>query len=577
LLTVDSSWFFSPLLQDAWLYFGYFHHIPAHLLVFQDQYYATRLPLILPGWMAHTLFPPLVANAVLRMGLFYISIFSLYGVLQRAYGTTTALLVALLVAANPFFLEAMGNDYIDGFGITYSFAAIYFLYRSGDTSRWYWLLAGGGAIAALVFTNLFFAYFALGIVVCDRLLIRYPLSHFPRRASWCMLGFLSAACLLMLINVLLGGKALFFLSSVDAGVGLASMGFPHPGWSWLLDAAWLILPGIALAGGHLFLGLGKSHPQCSAGLWGLLVVYVVSLLLLERGNLGFIRYWYYADLLIPLTAIVLAAQLAPALQSLGPSKMRPLALLVMGTGLLSRWLPSQWAVLDDVRYFRLIIPVGLGGISILGLRSWRKANPIAEQPVYGSPLAPQPENGLRSNPLLIAACLVGLGLASAAGKPAFRYESVWTEVPSAIYDRVRAYEPIKADALCAIAGAHRFIRAHDPDSRMYFWYDVKEPAGLIYHQVILSYGSQRTFEHFPVIHPELMTLRNLGGLRRLHPPYKNPGDNEVTFGIFSQDPRTVVRAIELISALGGSCELAGDTWVSSGSIRFSIYILRIRF
>ncbi len=427
LLAVDRTWFFSPLLQDAYIYFGYYYHLPSHLLVFHDQYYSTRLPLILPGWIAHSLFPTLIANAFLRLLLFYTSIFGLHGILKRVYGPTTALLITLLIAGNPFFLEAMGNDYIDGFGITYTLAAMYCLHRaSGSSQRRLWLMSAGGALSALIFTNLFFGYFALGIVVCDRLLTCYLLRELPIQLWWCGAGSLGLTVALMSINATLGGSPFFFLASVQAGVGLASEGFPHTGWIWIIDAAWLILPGSVVAGGLLSLAGSRNEPcrlPRMESVWGLLAVYLASLLLLERGNLGFIRYWYYADLLIPFAAIALASLSAPALRSIEPSRLPLFAMLLMLMGMLSRLLPSQWAGMDEWNLLRFLAPMWVGAVAIFGIGL------------------------LHGRSVGIACCLMGVSLASAAGKPAFRYECVWPMVPATIYDGVRAYEPIKADAM----------------------------------------------------------------------------------------------------------------------------------
>ena len=544
LLAVDRTWFFSPLLQDAYIYFGYYYHLPSHLLVFHDQYYSTRLPLILPGWIAHSLFPTLIANAFLRLLLFYTSIFGLHGILKRVYGPTTALLITLLIAGNPFFLEAMGNDYIDGFGITYTLAAMYCLHRaSGSSQRAALVDVGGRRVVSSHLHEIVLRLFRAGYCGLRSALDLLSAARASIQLWWCGAGSLGLTVALMSINATLGGSPFFFLASVQAGVGLASEGFPHTGWIWIIDAAWLILPGSVVAGGLLSLAGSRNEPcrlPRMESVWGLLAVYLASLLLLERGNLGFIRYWYYADLLIPFAAIALASLSAPALRSIEPSRLPLFAMLLMLMGMLSRLLPSQWAGMDEWNLLRFLAPMWVGAVAIFGIGL------------------------LHGRSVGIACCLMGVSLASAAGKPAFRYECVWPMVPATIYDGVRAYEPIKADAMRAIAAAHRFIRSHDPNSAMWFWYDVTEPAGLIAHQVILSYGSRRVLEHFPQIHPELRVMREAG-------------TGEAQFGIFSQDPHTVQRAMALITAQGGTCQLVDDQWIHSGPIGFSIYILHVGF
>src|SRR5204863_4567664 len=117
LLLVNPSWLSSALFLDPYIYFGYYLDLPGHLNAFPDHYVSTRLPALLPGWVVHSLLPTAAANAVLHLGLYYLAVFSLYGALAPVAGRRAALLGAVVLGGSPFFLGAVGCDYVDGHAI----------------------------------------------------------------------------------------------------------------------------------------------------------------------------------------------------------------------------------------------------------------------------------------------------------------------------------------------------------------------------------------------------------------------------------------------------------------------------
>ena len=116
-LAIDPNWIYSRLLRDFWIYYGYFRNFPDHLSWFHEQYFSSRLSVILPGALAYQLFPPLIANAILHLGLYYVCVLSLYLALCRSCDRASSLVAAIALGANPAFLEAVGRDYVDGFGM----------------------------------------------------------------------------------------------------------------------------------------------------------------------------------------------------------------------------------------------------------------------------------------------------------------------------------------------------------------------------------------------------------------------------------------------------------------------------
>ena len=147
-LAIDPNWIYSRLLRDFWIYYGYFRNFPDHLSWFHEQYYSSRLSVILPGALVYRLFPPLVANSVLHLGIDYLCVLSLYLALRRSCDRASSLVAAIALGANPAFLDAIGRDYVDGFGMAYFLVALLLIICAAETrssSRW---LFAAGAVAS---------------------------------------------------------------------------------------------------------------------------------------------------------------------------------------------------------------------------------------------------------------------------------------------------------------------------------------------------------------------------------------------------------------------------------------------
>src|SRR5262245_29140689 len=236
------------LYHDSWMYFGYFRDLSGHMTGFADYYYSTRLSVILPGWAAHSLLPPVAANHALHLAVYYAAVFAAYAGLCELAGRRAALLAAVGLGGHPFFLMAVGWDYADGFGIAYWLLAACLLTRAGVGPNWRrnCFLAGACA-AALVVANVTY-----GLLIPPLALIAWAANRSGRRH-----GLLPGA-----VAFAAGGLAAFgLLSAVYArytgdwwlpGPSLRCArlygGVPNPfraeGWGWLARAGWLWLPAL---------------------------------------------------------------------------------------------------------------------------------------------------------------------------------------------------------------------------------------------------------------------------------------------------------------------------------------------
>ena len=135
LLAVNRSWLASSLFLDPYIYLGYYLDLPGHLQALPDNYTTTRLPVLLPGWLAHACLPVLAANAVLHLGLYYVCIFCLYRIVTGVAGRRPALLACILLGANSFFQSAVGTDYTDGYAIAFILIGLDFLQSAARAAR----------------------------------------------------------------------------------------------------------------------------------------------------------------------------------------------------------------------------------------------------------------------------------------------------------------------------------------------------------------------------------------------------------------------------------------------------------
>jgi hypothetical protein len=201
---------------DPWVYLGYFLSYPRFLHDFAGKYYGTRLPWLLPGYLAHLVFPPLAANYVLHLGADYAFLFGLYVFVKHGAGRNVALLVVLLAAWDPMTLTAMSWDYVDSAGMVFIVWTMACLENSVDSkhaSRW---LAGAGASAAAAAgSNLFLVVMwpAFGLFA----LVRQPrpLRSIPRDAAAALAGAVAILAVLGAINRSAGGDWLFFAPSIQ--------------------------------------------------------------------------------------------------------------------------------------------------------------------------------------------------------------------------------------------------------------------------------------------------------------------------------------------------------------------------
>src|ERR1700734_3112403 len=116
-LVSGRHWLFDGPTRDAWIYYRYFRFARIYLRESGlETYYASRLSVVLPGYFLRHLLPPLAANALLHLALYGCALAGFYVAARLWCGRRAALLAALALGGNRFFLFEIGTNYVDGFG-----------------------------------------------------------------------------------------------------------------------------------------------------------------------------------------------------------------------------------------------------------------------------------------------------------------------------------------------------------------------------------------------------------------------------------------------------------------------------
>ena len=223
----DNSLFTASGCIDPWIYLGYFRTLGNFKRVlFPHTYYGSRLPWLLPGYLLHAVFPPVLATVVLHLGVLSVGALALFTTLRMTVGARRAFLTSLIFVVNPQVWNAIGWDYVDGVAIAYCLLAMALLTIAATKPKKSWpLVLAGVAIADLVYTNLFW------VVLTGLLLLYYGALRWSwgRPSPWrllrdilfgCGSGFLLATLAFCAVNYRLDDSFWFYGPSIRVTFGL---------------------------------------------------------------------------------------------------------------------------------------------------------------------------------------------------------------------------------------------------------------------------------------------------------------------------------------------------------------------
>ena len=116
-----------PWTIDPWLYTALMTNFDFIYPHFVTTYYASRLPMILPGYFLNSFLTPQHAYVVLHVVFFLAGALFLYLLVRTLFGVRVAILMYPAILLNAIYVNAHTWDYMDGFVITYLSASLYFL------------------------------------------------------------------------------------------------------------------------------------------------------------------------------------------------------------------------------------------------------------------------------------------------------------------------------------------------------------------------------------------------------------------------------------------------------------------
>jgi hypothetical protein len=388
-LLADRGWLLPTPWRDPWIYYGYFRHAAEYVHRFPGFYFSTRLSVILPGYAALSLLAEPYASLALHAAMLGLAGGCFSYVARRLCGDTAGACAAILFLGDPFLLRAVGENYVDGFGILYFLAAAAFVVLAGERSRVGWLAAAGGAALAMVVANLFYA------VQLPWLAALWWLRRDRRRAPSAALrdglvfgaGLGATLVALGAASLALGGRFWFLGSSLDFAATATSWVNPyrHPLAEWMPAAHWLVVPALVFA--LATASAWRSWRSGASRRAAVGVQYVAFALLFIgfqlRRQFSPLEFCFYSSLLLAPAYLALGGVLSSWVEDWQPRRRtRAYALTCVGGILaLSRWVPAPLpGQLGDTPAFLSLaacIALLLAGAVRIGRRRWAAAAAIA--------------------------------------------------------------------------------------------------------------------------------------------------------------------------------------------------------
>jgi hypothetical protein len=251
-----------PGMLDPFVFVGYFWHYPAHLPLFDVYYKISRLPWILPGYVAHRLAGEVAGSYLLHFTTLTAGAVALYLLVR---GTLKDRVPAAIVAVAWTSCSWVHGNSGGGWNYQVLAAGSYYMWAYWLTLRAASEHAGrtlpvfaGIALSCAVHTHLFFIVFTPFLLALYLEALARPLSHRVRRVSadslLALAGVLVSTIVLAAVNGFTGGDWLFFMPQIRYTLWLSEPG--HNQWVmnprvWLPSARHLVIPLLCLVAGTL--------------------------------------------------------------------------------------------------------------------------------------------------------------------------------------------------------------------------------------------------------------------------------------------------------------------------------------
>jgi hypothetical protein len=205
---------------DTWFYFGHFTSLPDYrsFEITFNNYYQTRLPYLIPGAAIFRLFSLGVAKLVFAYVVAIIPIGCLAFTLRAHLPRPVALLVAILLISDIFFIRSIGWNYVDNGIVAYYALTIAALTAAGQspTRKAAWVIAAAFFFTCMVFIHLGSAVLGLPALGYAALMLEPEKIGVRRSLLLCVaaaVGVAASQCLFGVLNVALWHTGFVFLKT----------------------------------------------------------------------------------------------------------------------------------------------------------------------------------------------------------------------------------------------------------------------------------------------------------------------------------------------------------------------------
>lgn len=302
---------------DPWVYYGYFWDYPSYVTrFFPDTYYGTRLPWILPGYVAVHMFPAMIGTFIFVLAVYYAAVYSFYALTTLLFNRHVGFLCTLFFASDFYFLRSIAWYYVDGGVILYFIFTLLLLTLAHRYPRRIFLFLAGWSCTSMLLCHLLSVVLVPGLVAYLAYSQRSA-PHWKGRTStivrFVLLGGFCCVVFFDIINFSVTHSFFFFMPQLNVlfATGSIVAKYKVPLTVWLRTAWWDIIPGLSILLGLIAVFLQRRRDAALHGIQAMALFSSVGtllmLLVLESAGLFYYQISYYTSFLLPLCYLIIGA------------------------------------------------------------------------------------------------------------------------------------------------------------------------------------------------------------------------------------------------------------------------------
>ena len=238
-----------PGTIDPWLYTALWSNFDQIYGAFNQTYYASRLPWIVPGYVVNSLLDPRTSSLVIHTVFFLGGGVLFYVLCRRWFGTLAAAIGYLALVGSQMYFNAHRWDYQEGAVLTYMIAALSFSLPRARSRRLRAasLILGGFFSVAMVTTRVIDVAYLVGLpILYAAVATDLPRVVRTKQVARDIAAFATGAILLLLGGGLTarsaGGEFFFFMPQIRVVLSTTGGYNQIPVDEWLPAAPYVFVP-----------------------------------------------------------------------------------------------------------------------------------------------------------------------------------------------------------------------------------------------------------------------------------------------------------------------------------------------